>query len=142
MSAVPDRAWLAENLPHGGGMNLLDAVLEWDAAMLRARAHNHRDASHPLRREGELPIAAAIEYGAQAAAAHGALAAHAPSGPGMIASVRGVAFHASRLDDVAGDLDVRAEQLGHGEAGVLYRFEVRGAGRVLAEGRLTVAFAK
>lgn len=142
MSAVPDRAWLAENLPHGGGMNLLDAVLEWDAAMLKARARNHRDASHPLRREGELPIAAAIEYGAQAAAAHGALAAHAPSGPGMIASVRGVAFHASRLDDVAGDLDVRAEQLGHGEAGVLYRFEVRGAGRVLAEGRLTVAFAK
>ena len=142
MSAAPGRAWLAENLPHGGGMNLLDAVVEWDATMLKARAHNHRDPSHPLRRGAALPIAAAIEYGAQAAAAHGALAAHAPSGFGMIASVRGVAFHASRLDDVPGDLDVRAEQLGHGEAGVLYRFEVRGAGRVLAEGRLTVAFGK
>jgi len=123
-------------------MNLLEAVTSWDATTLRAHARNHRDATHPLRREGRLPIAAAIEYGAQAAAAHGAIASHAPSGPGMIASVRGVRFHAARLDDVAGDLSVVAEQLGSGAGGVIYRFEVSGGGRTLAEGRLTVAFAR
>ena len=141
-AAKADRAWLAANLPHGGTMNLLDAVLEWDATSLRARVRSHGDPAHPLRRAGVLPITAGIEYGAQAAAAHGAIASHAPSGAGMIASVRGVRFDSPRLDDVAGDLEVRVEQLGSSAAGVLYRFDVRVAGRVLVEGRLTVAFPR
>jgi predicted hotdog family 3-hydroxylacyl-ACP dehydratase len=116
--------------------------VEWDRASVRAIARNHRAPDHPLRRGGELPIACGIEYGAQAAAAHGALLSQGPSGAGFLASVRSVAFHARRLDDVAGDLEVRAEQMGASEAGVLYRFELASAGRVLVDGRLTVAFAK
>lgn len=123
-------------------MNLLDAVLDWDETTLRARARNHRDPGHPMRRGAELPITAGIEYGAQAAAAHGAAAAQAPSGAGLIASVRSVAFHARRLDDLPGDLEIRAEQVGGGAAGVLYRFEVASAGRLLVEGRVTVAFTR
>jgi predicted hotdog family 3-hydroxylacyl-ACP dehydratase len=143
VSTAPlDRAWLLANLPQRGAMNLLDAVIDWDAASLRARACNHRDPAHPLRRAGTLPAAAGIEYGAQAAAAHGALASRGPSGAGMIAAVRGVAFHAPRLDQVASDLDVRAEQLGASDAGVLYRFEIHGDGRLLVEGRVTVAFSR
>jgi predicted hotdog family 3-hydroxylacyl-ACP dehydratase len=122
-------------------MNLLDEVVAWDAASLHARTARHRDPAHPLKRHGTLPIAVGIEYGAQAAAAHGALASDAPAGAGMIAAVRAVRFHAPRLD-VAGDLDVRVEQLGAGEAGVLYRFEVSARGEPLLEGRVTVAFAK
>jgi predicted hotdog family 3-hydroxylacyl-ACP dehydratase len=142
MSAPLDREWLAAHLPHQGAMNLLDEVVAWDAATLHARARNHRAATHPLRRAGELPIVAGIEYGAQAAAAHGALAAQAPSGAGMIAAVRSVVFHARRLDDVAGDLEVVAEQLGSGAGGVLYRFEVSCAGRALVAGRVSVAFTR
>ena len=141
MNEVLDRAWLARQLPHHGAMNLLDEVIAWDASSLHARAVRHRDPAHPLRRDGSLPIAAGIEYGAQAAAAHGALASGGPSGAGMIAAVRGVRFHAARLD-VADDLDVRIEQLGASDAGVLYRFEVSAGGRPLVEGRVTVAFAK
>ena len=137
-----DRAWLAAHLPHAGTMCLLDAVVDWEEASLHARATNHRALHHPLRRGGELPIVAGIEYGAQAAAAHGALATQKPSGAGMIAAVRSVAFHARRLDDAAGDLDIRVEQLGGGAAGVIYRFEVSSSGRVLVEGRVTVAFAR
>ena len=136
-----DREWLLANLPHQGAMNLLDRVTHWDGTTLRATTSRHRDPSHPLRHGAELPITAGIELGAQAAAAHGALAAGTPSGPGMIASMRGVTFHARRLDDVASALDVEVEQLGSSEAGVLYAFEVRGDGRVLVDGRLTVAFA-
>jgi hypothetical protein len=51
-------------------------------------------------------------------------------------------MHADRLDDVAGDLDVLAERLGGDESGVLYRFEVASAGRVLVEGRVAVAFRR
>ena len=140
MNAVLDHAWLEAHLPHRGAMNLLERVVAWDATTLHALATNHHDASHPLRRAGELPATAAIEYGAQAAAAHGALAADAPSGAGMIASVRNVVAHARRLDDVHEPLDVRVEQLGGGDAGVVYRFAVSAGSRLLVEGRVTVAF--
>lgn len=139
MSAL-GRDWLLANLPHQGAMNLLDAVVAWDKTTLRASAAGHRSPANPLRRAGILPITAGIEYGAQAAAAHGALAAGTASRGGYLASVRAVRFHASRLDEPAGQLEVAAEQLGAGEAGVSYRFEVRARGRCLVEGRLTVAF--
>ena len=122
--------------------SLLDEIVEWDRTSVRAIARNHRAPDHPLRRGNELPIACGIEYGAQAAAAHGALVSQRPSGGGFLASARSVAFHVRRLDDVAGDLEVRAEQMGASEAGVLYRFEVASAGRTLVDGRLTVAFAR
>ena len=141
MSAL-GRDWLAANLPHQGSMNLLDEIVDWSEAGLRAVASGHRSAAHPLRRGGELPVACAIEYAAQAAAAHGALIASAPSGPGMLVAVRGVEFHATRLDDAAGLLDIAVEPLGGGESGVIYRFDVSSAGRPLASGRLTVAFAR
>lgn len=137
------RDWLAAHLPHQGAMNLLDEIVSWDAHCIRGIANRHRDADHPLRRGGELPIVAGIEYGAQLAAAHGALATqpgtHQRRG-GYLASVRSTSFHARRLDDVPGPLQVYAEQLGGGEAGVLYRFEVSSGERCLVEGRVAVAF--
>jgi predicted hotdog family 3-hydroxylacyl-ACP dehydratase len=142
VNAVLDRAWIAAHLPHQGAMNLLDAVIEWNNVSLRAVAANHHAKDHPMRRGGELPIVAGIEYGAQAAAAHGAAASQTPSGAGMIASVRSVHFHARRLDDVPGNLDIRVEQLGGSSSGVVYRFDVSSGGRSLVEGRVTVAFVR
>jgi predicted hotdog family 3-hydroxylacyl-ACP dehydratase len=143
MIAAPlDRTWLLANLPHQGAMNLLDAIVQWNDMSVRAVVRNHRAPGHPLRRGGELPSVCGIEYGAQAAAAHGALASNTSSGPGVLASVRSVVMHADRLDDVPGDLDVLAERLGGDDAGVLYRFEVASAGRVLVEGRVAVAFGR
>jgi len=141
VKATIDRAWLQAHLPHGGEMNLLDEVVSWDATSLHARARRHRDPANPLRRAEGLPPVAGIEYGAQAAAAHGALASGKPSGDGMIAAVRSVVFHAPRLD-VAEDLDIRVEQLGASDSGVLYRFEIAAGSRTLVEGRVAVAFSK
>ena len=140
--AALDRAWLTANLPHQGSMNLLDAIVTWDTTRLTAVARGHRDDRHPLRRDAMLPVACAIEYGAQAAAAHGALVDQRPSGAGFLAAARSVAFHAERLDDVEADLEISVECLGGSETGVLYRFALSAAGRPLAEGRLTVAFAR
>jgi len=135
-----DRAWLLANLPHQGSMNLLDAIVEWDEARIRAVARNHRSPEHPLRRGGELSSVCGIEYGAQAAAAHGALASRRPSAAGVLASVRSVVMHARRLDDIPCDLDVFAERIAGDEGGVLYRFEIASLGRALVEGRVAVAF--
>jgi predicted hotdog family 3-hydroxylacyl-ACP dehydratase len=121
-------------------MNLLERVVSWDASSLAAEATSHRMPAHPLRRAGQLPITAGIEYGAQAAAAHGALVG--ATGAGLLASVRAVRFFAERLDDITTALDVRAEQLGGGAGGVLYRFEVAAQGRTLVDGRVTIAFAR
>ncbi|HEX3097026.1 MAG TPA: 3-hydroxylacyl-ACP dehydratase [Usitatibacter sp.] len=134
------RDWLTAHLPHRGAMNLLDEVVAWDGERLHARARNHGAADHPLRRGGCLPVACAIEYAAQAAAAHGALVdtASPVPGAGFLASVRGAEFHAARLDDVAGPLDVEVERTGEGAGSVAYAFRVRGEGRTLAEGRVTI----
>jgi predicted hotdog family 3-hydroxylacyl-ACP dehydratase len=142
VKAPLDRAWLEANLPHQGRMSLLDEIVAFDEASLRAVARTHRDAHHPLRVAGELPAVCGIEYGAQAAAAHGAACSQKPSGAGFLAGVRAVKLHARRLDDVAGDLTIEARQLAGGDAGVLYAFSVSGDGRLLVEGRVTVAFAK
>lgn len=142
MNLVRDRAWIEAHLPHKGGMNLLDTIASWDATSIRAIARSHREASHPLRRGGELPIVCGIEYGAQAAAAHGALSSAHASPVGFLASVRGVRFHADRLDDVRGDLEIHATQQGAGAGGVVYAFTVSSDGRLLVEGRVAVAFAK
>jgi predicted hotdog family 3-hydroxylacyl-ACP dehydratase len=138
-----DKRWLEAHLPHHGRMNLLDRVGWWDADAIRCSARSHRDADNPLRRGGELPIAAAIEYAAQAAAAHGALlmGESGPPGAGVLASARSVSFGARRLDDIAGPLEMHVQRIGGDEAGVIYGFRVDGDGRELASGRLAVFFA-
>jgi hypothetical protein len=81
MKAPLDRAWIERNLPHQGRMSLLDEIVAFDdthAARVRARTAT-RD--HPLRVRGELPAVCGIEYGAQAAAAHGALRSRIPRAP-------------------------------------------------------------
>jgi len=137
-----DRAWIEGHLPHQGRMSLLDEIVAVDETTVRAIARCHRDRDHPLRVRGELPAVCGIEFGAQAAAAHGAACAGTPSGAGFLASVRAVTLHARRLDDIAGDLQVDAKQMAAGSAGVLYSFTVSGDGRLLVAGRVTVAFAK
>ena len=137
-----DRGWIERNLPHQGRMSLLDEIVEFDDTRVRAIARNHRDADHPLRVRNELPAVCGIEYGAQAAAAHGAACSAHPSGAGFLAGVRGVKLNARRLDDVGGDLQIEAEQLGASPAGVLYSFSVSGDGRLLVTGRVTVAFSR
>ena len=142
MNPPLDRAWIERHLPHQGRMSLLDEIVDVDETTVRAIARRHRDQDHPLRVNGELPAACGIEFGAQAAAAHGAACAGTPSGAGFLAGVRGVKLHARRLDDIAGDLQVEARQIAAGDAGVLYSFTVSGDGRLLVEGRVTVAFVR
>ena len=134
------RDWIGSHLPHRGAMSLLDEVVAWDSDRLHARATGHRSTAHPLRRSGLLPIACAIEYGAQAAAAHGTLLAPDATlpGAGFLASARSVRFHARRLDDVTAPLDIEVERLAQGAGGVLYEFRVAALGRALAEGRVAI----
>lgn len=135
-----DRAWIAARIPHQGSMCLLDKVIEWSPERIRCAASSHRLPDNPLRDAGRLGAACGIEYAAQAMAVHGALLADQSGAPrqGFLASARSVELNASRLDDVAGDLDIVAERISGDGNNVLYGFSVSGDGRLLLAGRAAV----
>lgn len=120
-------------------MCLLDCVIDWDDERVLCTATSHRDLDNPLRARGRLGIACGIEYAAQAMAVHGALcAAGATPRIGYLASVRDVEFCASRLDDVAADLEIEARRHAGDGNHVVYRFIVRAGHRDLLSGRAAV----
>lgn len=136
-----DRHWIAAHVPHQGGMCLLERIDHWTANDITCIATSHRQADNPLRGpDGSLGPSHGIEYAAQAMALHGALLAGPDDSPrqGYLASVRDVAWHVPRLDDIDGPLTVRAERLSGTTQHVLYRFSVEGDGRELLAGRATV----
>jgi predicted hotdog family 3-hydroxylacyl-ACP dehydratase len=150
-----DRAWIEQHIPHKGRMCLLDEVLSWDAAHIRCRSATHRAPDNPLRAYGRLGAVCGIEYGAQAMAVHGALiAASAPLAStvstavrgsieatlGYLASVRNVALHVDRLDDLEEELVAAAERITGDGRTVLYDFAVSAGGRVLVSGRAGIVF--
>ena len=134
---------IAQRIPHQGRMCLLERVVDWNAERIHCEAVSHRAPDNPLRAHDRLGIACGIEYAAQAMAVHGALIGEASGRPaalraGYLASVRAVRLHATRLDDVQGELTVRAERLMGDANNIAYRFEVEDQGRLLLSGRATV----
>lgn len=131
-------------------MCLLDEVIEWSADRIRCRSASHARADNPLRAHGRLGVACGIEYAAQAMAVHGALRAAAGSEgsqsmpaprAGMLSSVRSLAMHVDRLDDIAGDLYASATYMNGDDSMVLYEFSVGDSKQTLLAGRATIAFA-
>jgi len=137
---VLDRDAIVARIPHQGAMCLLDAVVEWTPASISCRATSHRDPANPLRAEGRLGAASAIEYAAQAMAVHGALLAGSAGKPrfGYLASLRAVTLHVTRLDDLAGELRIDAERVSGDENRVLYQFAISHQRRCLVDGRAAV----
>lgn len=152
-----DRLWIESHIPHQGRMCLLDAVVSWNPVRVQCRSTTHRDLTNPLRAHGRLAAVCGIEYAAQAMAVHGALIASRitvfsqPSASqrtvtprtavaGYLASVRNVAIHVNRLDDIEGDLVASAELVTGDERTVLYDFTVCGENRLLLAGRATIVF--
>lgn len=128
-------------------MCLLDEVLLWDAHHILCRTASHREAGNPLRAHGRLGAACGIEYAAQAMALHGALAGGAgelpsdaarPSRVGLLAGVRDVRLHVSRLDDIDSDLICEAIHLAGDSLTALYEFALRDRDRTLLSGRASV----
>ena len=129
-------------LPHAGRSRLIRAVLAVDGERIVCEGVPPSDPDHPLRLDGRVWPAAAIEYGAQAMAVHGALADRAGGAPrvGYLVAVRDVDFAVDALDAVDGPLRVAAERvLALGDQ-VSYAFEVGTAeGVPLARGRASVS---
>jgi predicted hotdog family 3-hydroxylacyl-ACP dehydratase len=138
-----DRVWIEQHIPHRGRMCLLDEVRSWDIGQVECATRTHRAADHPLRTYGRLGASCALEYAAQAMAVHGALLdSGAGSGArfGLLASARGVELYVARLDDLEGELLVRAEALQTSADSALYGFSLSHAQQLLAQGRASLWF--
>ena len=136
-----DRAAIAARIPHTGRMCLLERVIHWDQNVIRCAAISHRDTDNPLRDSQGLPVWAAIEYAAQAAAVHGALL-HPQTAPrvGVLAALRNVNVYCERLDIVHTELMFSASLLHSDSAGAIYRFEAHGGEKLLIDGQFTLMF--
>ena len=139
-----DKETLRSLIPHDGAMCLLETVERWDDEEILCTSTTHRRDDNPLRREGRLGAVHAMEYGAQAAAVHGALLARdggtAPP-PGYLAALRHVRLGIEFLDDVSGGLDVRARLLSAGGGNQIYAVTVSSDGKELVSGQVVVMAA-
>lgn len=142
MTAAPplDKAAIAARIPHAGAMRLLDTALDWDRTWIVCRAVSHRDPANPLRNPAGLPAVAGIEFAAQAVALHASLTGiEREPRRGFLAVLNNVSWTRSRLDDIAGDLEIRAEQLAATGAALQYAVTVSADGQLILSGEFMVA---
>jgi len=136
-----ERAWIESRIPHQGRMCLIDRVIEWSSERIVCSSEGHRRADHPLRSHGRLGIACGIELAAQSMAVHGAMLLEG-SGQrpraGLLAALRGVRMHVSKLDDVQSELICDAVRIAGDGRTAVYEFELRAAAAVLLSGRATI----
>ena len=132
-----DRGEILALVPHAGAMCLIDRATSWDADEIHCASGTHRDPENPLRHNGALAAVHLIEYAAQAAALHAALATASPAA-GMLASVRECELDLERLDLLPRDLQIHARREAHNVDAVHYSFEVSDEARVLGRGRLMI----
>jgi predicted hotdog family 3-hydroxylacyl-ACP dehydratase len=140
-----NRAWIEARIPHQGRMCLLDEVIAWNALHIRCSTGTHRALDNPLRSHDRLGIACGIEYAAQAMALHGALAGAAPGAAagaaarvGLLAGVRDVRLHVSRLDDIESDLFCEVTHVAGDNLTALYEFALSDKDNSLLTGRASV----
>ena len=129
---------IARLLPHAGSMVLLDGVASWNEREIVCSTRSHRDPENPLRRGGALPAVCGAEYGAQAMAVHGALLAETQARPGVLASLRKLRWSVDRLDDLSGELSVRAEVLMADANSSIYAFALADHGQEVMAGQAAV----
>lgn len=143
MNALPlpiDRAGLAGLIPHSGEMMLLETLEQVGPDLVVCTASSHLSPSNPLRGPDGLPSAAAMEYAAQAMAAHAALQGQdGPPRRGFIVVVSGVRWTGPRLDAAGPVLRIEARRTASLGDGAQYAFEVSDGAKLTVSGVLTLS---
>lgn len=131
---------LAALLPHAEPMVLLDCITWWDNDSIHCTAINHTQSDNPLRVDGFLSVFSAVEYAAQAMAAHARLCApqgQAAPAKGFIAVASKLKAHTEQLDQLAGELLITAHPLVQNNSSSLYEFSVSCQQTPLLTGQIT-----
>jgi predicted hotdog family 3-hydroxylacyl-ACP dehydratase len=121
-------------------MVLVDAVEWFNATEIVCAATSHTRGDNPLRREGILPVYAAIEYAAQAIAIHATLTTGGVARAGVLGSVRRFRAHIDRLDQIHEPIHVYASLRQAEATSAVYTFSVRARDQDIAGGQAAVFF--
>jgi predicted hotdog family 3-hydroxylacyl-ACP dehydratase len=134
------RAAITDLIPHRGDMCLLDAVVHWDRDRIVCHSVRHIAADNPLRARDRLSAIHAIEFAAQAMAAHQRLTGDVRGAPrcGLLMSVRQCTFATDRLDLCGSPLVIEACRLAATADAITYRFAVGASGAPMVTGRASV----
>jgi predicted hotdog family 3-hydroxylacyl-ACP dehydratase len=122
-------------------MCLLERIVTRGERGMTLATRTHASPANPLRHSGRLRAIHLCEYGAQAMAVHGGLAARDAGctlRPGLLVSLREVVLSADYVESLDGELLVEVERLEAGAAGMQYAFRVTHGGTELARGRAAV----
>lgn len=87
-----------------------------------------------------LHAACGAEYGAQAAAVHGPLAAGSRVRAGQVVLLRDLYWHVADLGTVAGQLMIHAARLHADSRSTAYRFRITADGRDVMQGECGIIF--
>jgi len=117
---------------------LIDQVDSAASEEVVCSTRTHLSPDNPLRVNGMIPAAAAIEYAAQAMAIHAALTQGGPPRRGFLVVASGVTWTADRLDAVDAPMAIRATRLAAMGNGAQYAFLVSAGTAVSVSGTLTL----
>lgn len=135
-----DRSRIAELIPHGDSMCMLDEIIAWDAANIHGRSYQFAGNGNPLFENGQLDTVLLIEYGAQAAAVHAALM-HSQLGearPAYIGAVKNIELFTAMADNSTA-LDLHLHCLLSSSQGAIYEVVAQQAETLLLRGRLILS---
>lgn len=129
---------IAELIPHGDGMSLLDQVISWDNDTIKCRSAAHLRCDNPLLKNGKLATVILVEYGAQAAAVHAGLL---KSGMGekraaYLGSVKKLTLGKQWLEAADTELLITANCEMHSPGGAIYEFTAHSNEQLIAKAKL------
>lgn len=139
-SELPSGDDIRRLIPHAGTMCLLERVLAWTDTTIACGSTSHGSPDNPLRHDGRVSAVCGIEYGLQAMAIHGALRGGARQPVGYLVRLGDVRCDVDFLDQLRGELIVRAEIVQSLPSGYAYGFAIAGGDAPPAiAGRATIA---
>lgn len=138
-----DRQAIADLIPHGPGMCMLDELLSWDKDSIKCVSQPYRRSDNPLLYNGRLHCACLVEYCAQAAALHGALLQldQRRASLAYLGAVKDLDLSADYVDTATQSLAITARCVVNNSGGSIYLIEAGTAQQLLLSGRIVLVMA-
>lgn len=135
-----ERGAIAQRIPHGESMCMLDSLLAWDERTICCGSISHRRPDNPLCEDVSLGSICLVEFCAQAAALHSALLQEGEKGAGLayLGAVKQLQLVQAAVEPAVEQLqlDARCEVTNPG--GAIYYIRALGDGLLLLEGRIVL----
>lgn len=139
-----DQRSIADLIPHGPGMCMLDELVSWDSDSIECVSRSHQRSDNPLLHHGVLHCACLLEYCAQAAALHGALLQDGEGAAGLayLGVVKNLELSSDHVDSAAEPLAIAARCVVSNSGGSIYLVEASSSQQLLLRGRIVLVMAQ